>query len=66
MSVQQRHVGVRSDRRPAALPLPLRRSDGGARRESHRDMLPISRACQWFALTRADVSAWVRGGREAT
>ena len=48
MSVQQRHVGVRSDRRPAALPLPLRRSDGGARRESHRDMLPISRACQWL------------------
>ena len=43
----QRHVGVGSDRSPAALPLPLRLSVGGARRESHSDTLPISRACEW-------------------
>ena len=48
MGVLQRHVGVRSDRSPAALSLPLRHRDAGARRESHRDTLLISRACQWL------------------
>ena len=48
LGMQQRHVGVGSDRSTAALPLPLRRSDGGARRESHRDTLRISCACQWL------------------
>ena len=48
IAMQQRHVGVRSDRSTAVLPLPLRRSVGSARRESHSDTLPISRACQWL------------------
>jgi hypothetical protein len=43
--MQQRHVGMGSDRSPAALPLPPRLSDGGARRELHRDTWSISRAC---------------------
>ena len=46
--MQQRHVGVGSDRSTAALPPPLRLSDGGAWRESHMDTLPISRACEWL------------------
>lgn len=48
MGTQHRHVGVRSDRSTAALSLPLRLRVGGARRESHRDTLPISRACEWL------------------
>jgi len=48
IGMQQRHVGVGCDRSTAALPLPLRYSDGGARSESHRDTLRISQACEWL------------------